>query len=138
MPIISHNEPRLAAAIESAEAAFWADIVANYPEATSGDLSPTETIKLETAMRSAVTEWLMFNADVPVTPQTAEIMLHRIEYIYRGGHDSLLLTDSDKEHIAYCITQGISEGDLCTMLVISPFKEEEVYGYWEINNCPDA
>lgn len=135
MSIISNDDPRLVDALESATCAFWADIAMNYPDATSNDLSPNETIKLATAMRSAVTEWLQFNADAPL--HTSTIMLHRIEYYYRGGHGALLLTDSDKEHIAYCISVGNSEGELCTMLEISPIVDEEVYGYWKINNNPE-
>jgi len=131
MPIISTDESRLSDALDTAEDLFWNSIASDFREATSGDLSPAEAINLTTAMRSAVTEWLQFNADTP--PQTATVMLHRIEYYYRG-HNSLLLTDSDKEHIAYCISEGISEGDLCTMLQISSVKEEEVFGYWKINN----
>ena len=131
MAIISNDESRLRAALDTAEDLFWNSIASDYPEAESGDLSPIAAIDLATAQRAAVTEWLELNADTP--PQTATVMLHRIEYYYRG-HASLLLTDTDKEQIAYCISEGISEGDLCTMLEISPVKEEEARGYWKINN----
>ena len=131
MPILSMDESRLGAALDTAEDLFWNSIAKDYLEAQTGDLSPACAIALSTAMRAAVTEWLELNADTP--PQTATVMLHRIEYYYRG-HASLLLTDTDKEQIAYCISEGISEGDLCTMLEISPVKEEEARGYWKINN----
>lgn len=92
---------------------------------------------LAAAMRSAVVEWLQFNAGEVAVTQIAEIMLHRIEYHYKGGYGAMLLTDSDKEHIAYSITQGISEGVVCTTLDISEDESKEVYGYWKINNCPE-
>ena len=131
MPILSNDESRLSNALDTAEDLFWNSIASDYPEANSGDLSPACAIALADAQRAAVVEWLELNADTP--PQTATVMLHRIEYYYRG-HASLLLTDTDKEQIAYYISEGISEGDLCTMLEISPVKEEEVHGYWKINN----
>ena len=131
MPIISNDESRLQSTLDEADSEFWEYIANAYPEAESGDLSPACAIALADAQRAAVTEWLELNADSP--PQTATVMLHRIEYYYRG-HASLLLTDTDKEQIAYCISEGISEGDLCTMLEISPVKEEEARGYWKINN----
>jgi len=139
MTIPSKNEARMAEAIEDAEIAFWSVIVDAYPEATHGDFSPEATFALDAALKEAVTLWLEWNADPQESEQkVAEIMLHRIEYNYRGGHNALLLTDGDKEHIAYSISQGISEGELCTMLEISPVRSEEVYGYWKINNNPDA
>ena len=136
----SKDTARLDAAVESAESAFWADVAANYPEAKTGDFSPEAAVALEAVLRTAIVLWLEWNADEePVEePQTAEILLHRIEYFYRHPHDSLLLTDSDKEHIAREISAGIREGELCTMLATSPTREIEVYGYWNINNCPDV
>ena len=133
MPIISMDESRLSEALDTAEDLFWGCVGTNYPEARAGDLSPARAIALSTAMREAVVEWLEFNVDTP--PNTATIMLHRIEYYYRG-HNALLLTDSDKEQIAYCISEGISEGDLCSTIEVSPVREEEVRGYWKINNNP--
>ncbi len=137
MTIVSKDEERLAVAIELAEAEFWESIAASYPEAETGDLSPACSIALSLAMDAAVVEWLQFNVDAPEVTKTAEVMLHRIEYYYRD-YDDLELTDSDKEHIAYSISNGIREGELCTTTEVSPIKEEEVYGYWKINNNPDA
>ena len=128
MAIISKDEGRLSEALDTAEDLFWNCIASDYPEATSGDLSPACAIALSTAMRAAVVEWLELNADTP--PKTATIMLHHIEYYYRDN-DALLLTDSNKEQIAYCISEGISEGDLCD---IPDGHFFEVRGYWKINN----
>jgi len=138
MPIISHDEARIATALESAEAAFWADIVASYPEATSGDLSPKASMDLAWSMREAIVEWLQFNCDVPPPePKVADIMLHRIEYNYEDSE--LELTDGDEEHIAYCISNGISEGELSTTVAVTTEKcIQSVRGYWKINNNPDA
>ena len=128
MPIISNDESRLRDALEEAETAFWDTIVAKYPEAESGDLSPACSSALATAQRAAGTEWLELNADAP--PQTATVMLHRIEYYYRD-HPEMVLNDGEREHIAYCISEGISEGDLCTM---PDGYAIELHGYWKINN----
>lgn len=134
MTLISNDMARLTKALGSAEAAFWADIEKSYPEATSGDLSPIEANNVVWAMRVALVEWLEFNCDIPREPQrTTEVMLHRIEYFYRD-HDNILITDGDKEHIAYSISQGISEGELCAL---KDDNETEVYGWWKINNNPE-
>ena len=128
MPIISNDETRVGNALAEAEAIFWEYIADAFPEATSGDLSPACAIALSTTMRAALVEWLEFNADSP--PQVATVMLHRIEYYYRD-FNAMDLTDGDEEHIAYCISEGISEGDLCATNVNDG---SDIYGYWKINN----
>ena len=128
MAIVSNDEDRLREALSTAEDMFWNSIASDYPEAESGDLSPACAIALATAQREAVVEWLELNADSP--PQTATVMLHRIEYYYRGEPE-MALDDSEREHIAYSISQGISEGNLCTM---PDGYITEVLGYWKINN----
>ena len=134
MTIPSKNEPRMVEAIEDAEIAFWSVIVDAYPEALHGDFSPEATFALDAALKAAVTLWLEWNADPQESETlTTEIMLHRIEYNYKG-FDDLELTSGDEEHIAYSISQGISEGDLCTHIQAG----QEVHGYWKINNNPDA
>lgn len=132
MPIISKDEDRLVIALVIAENFFWGAIAANYPEALSSDLSPHESTKLSNAMRSAIIEWLQLNTGGTPVTQTAEIMLHRIEYHYHEV-DDVKLSNSDEEHIAYSISQGISEGDLCTHIGAG----QQAYGYWEINNNPE-
>jgi len=138
MTIPSKNEARMAEAIEDAEIAFWSVIVDAYPEATHGDFSPEATFALDAALKVAVTLWLEWNADPQESEQkVAEIMLHRIEYNYED--DELELTDGDEEHIAYCISNGISEGELSTTVAVTTEKcIQSVRGYWKINNNPDA
>jgi len=138
MPIPSKDINRMTAAIEEAESAFWADIVTSYPEAKHGDFSPEATLALSDALFTAVTLWLEWNAD-PQESDTkiANIMLHRIEYNYND--DELTLTDADEEHIAYCISNGTSEGELSTTVAVTTEKcIQSVRGYWKINNNPDA
>ena len=133
----SKDTARLNAAIESAESAFWADIVTNYPEAEHGDFSPEATIALDNALRTAVTLWLEWNADPQDNePKVTEVLLHRIEYTY--DYEELEVSHADAEYIANKITQGFSEGELCTFAPVSPDSEQEVRGYWKINNNPDA
>ena len=52
---------RLEAVTQKAEDAFWSVIVAEFPEATSGDLSPLTTIRMIEAMKAAVSEWVWAN-----------------------------------------------------------------------------
>jgi hypothetical protein len=49
-------------ALDSAENAFWDSIASSFPEATSGDLSPTEYFNLRKAMKASVEKWLKNNA----------------------------------------------------------------------------
>ena len=116
--------------IDDAEWAFWAIVAKAYPEAQSGDLSPMATIEFNAAIVTAVTHWLELNADPQESEhKVTEIMLHRIEYFYTDG---ITLTDCDAEHIAYSISQGVSEG-----VQFEP-DESTVHLYWKINNNPDA
>ncbi len=126
----SKDVNRMNDVIDDAEWAFWAIIAKAYPEARAGDFSPMATIEFNAAVVTAVTHWLELNADTPEENWlTTEIMLHRIEYFYTDG---ITLTDCDAEHIAYSISQGVSEG-----VQFEP-DESTVHLYWKINNNPDA
>jgi hypothetical protein len=46
---------------------FWEVIVAHFPHATSGDLSPLTTVKLSIVAEEAVAEWIAYNATTRVT-----------------------------------------------------------------------
>jgi hypothetical protein len=46
---------------EDASDAFWAVIVKNFPEATTGDLSPLTTFAFDQAAEAAVEEWVWAN-----------------------------------------------------------------------------
>lgn len=132
MTIVSKDEYRTVEALQAAEDAFWASIVASYPEAKSGDLSPYQSIRVILRMREALIEWLEFNCDEDETPlRTTEILQHRIEYTY--DDEELKLLDVDKEHITDQITNGFSEGEL-----IVNTGGNVVRGYWKINNNPDV
>jgi hypothetical protein len=48
-------------ATEDALEVFWQSIAAAYPQATSGDLSPGQTVALERAAEKAVEEWVHYN-----------------------------------------------------------------------------
>lgn len=45
--------------------AFWSVVVAAYPDATTGDLSPETTVALRRLARQAVAEWMRFNVLPP-------------------------------------------------------------------------
>jgi hypothetical protein len=50
---------------DEAQEAFWQVIVQRYPEATTGDLSPLTTVRLQDAAENAIGEWI--HANVPTT-----------------------------------------------------------------------
>jgi hypothetical protein len=47
--------------VEAAMDAFWESVANEYPEATTGDMSPLAEIAFENAARSAVVEWIANN-----------------------------------------------------------------------------
>ena len=47
--------------VEDALQEFWGLIAEQYPQATSGDLSPLRCIRLHIAARDAVEEWVWAN-----------------------------------------------------------------------------
>ena len=116
---------------------FWNAIATQYREIESGDFPPDLAMEMSDKLTQFVTVWLKMNEPTPVAPKVTEIMLHRIEYNY--DDNELELTSGDEEHIAYQISQGISEGELCTLVPVTTEKwGTEVRGYWKINNNPDA
>jgi hypothetical protein len=47
--------------IGKALCAFWQEIVERFPQAESGDLSPSTTLTLSMAARDAIEEWISYN-----------------------------------------------------------------------------
>lgn len=56
-------EQRITAAAEKAQQAFWSVIAAEFPEATTGDLSPEVSSRLDAAIANAVESWVMWNVE---------------------------------------------------------------------------
>lgn len=54
-------EPKLDAALDDAEQAFWREIVRHYPEATAGDLQPEVVGEFRRVARGAIQIWLENN-----------------------------------------------------------------------------
>ncbi len=48
-------------AVENGMDAFWTSVAKKFPQVKSGDFSPEETDKLESAMKAAVSSWLKNN-----------------------------------------------------------------------------
>jgi len=113
--------------IDQAQTAFWAGVVAEYTESKTGDLSPDTVFHFERAMREALTEWVESNVP-PFENKTIEILLHTVEYWYREADETMEMSESDIEHIAYMISQGFGSGELCTV----DLDEKEWFGWWEI------
>lgn len=56
--LISTDKQRLSEVIEDAQMAFWAVVADKYPEITTGDFSPQDSIELDDALTKAVISWL--------------------------------------------------------------------------------
>jgi hypothetical protein len=70
---------------EKALDAFWQTIVEQFPEATTGDLSPWATITLSLAAEKAVAEWIANN----VTTQDCDIAVgYRFRLFRLDGRDT--------------------------------------------------
>ena len=54
-------EERIKTAKEKAAFAFWAVVAEQFPEAKSGDMSPLEVNGIETAMGTAIDQWIKNN-----------------------------------------------------------------------------
>lgn len=52
---------RIRAAVEKAREAFWSAIAEEFPEIRTGDLSPGDTMAMETATNSVVVAWIFGN-----------------------------------------------------------------------------
>ena len=55
------DKAELQSLIDQAFDAFWGVIAKRFPEATTGDLSPWATIRLDDAAHVAVSEWIHNN-----------------------------------------------------------------------------
>jgi hypothetical protein len=55
------NSSELKNLLCEAEVAFWQVIANRFPEAKTGDLSPSATVRLSQAQEEAVTEWIANN-----------------------------------------------------------------------------
>lgn len=47
--------------VEDALSAFWASVAAAYPQATTGDMTPSGEVRLKRAAIAAVEEWVEYN-----------------------------------------------------------------------------
>ncbi len=104
--------------------AVGAALISNFPEALTGDVSPTAQAVLDAASKALVNDWV--DANVPVKEKkTVEILLHDIEYEYDVA--SHVMSDGDMEHIAYSISQGFREGQLTADTCCGV-----MYGWWNI------
>ncbi len=124
------DQARFDQVIDNANAAFWESVVAEYSEATTGDLSPDSVFFLEKAMREALAEWTENNVS-PFENKTVEILLHDVEYWYKEADETVEIDECGIEHIAYSISQGMREGELFT--AVPDDEHGNTYaGWWAI------
>ena len=70
---------RIDEATQAASLKFWESIGAAFPEATSGDFGPEETLAIERAMREAVATWVFWNVQ-------GKILLGAVAELTKRGH----------------------------------------------------
>lgn len=68
MPDINHRDlnlqnfsEKINEAVDAAQEAFWAVVAQKFPEVTTGDFSPLDTVQFKTACDVAVEMWLTYN-----------------------------------------------------------------------------
>ncbi len=57
------DETRIKKALNKGEDAFWEAVAAQFPEATSGDLSPDAVFAIRRAMEQAIQAWVDANVN---------------------------------------------------------------------------
>lgn len=58
---LTYTASQINDALFDAGEAFWASVASSFPEVKTGDFSPSDTFKLEKAMKDAITTWLKEN-----------------------------------------------------------------------------
>ena len=72
--------------------AFWQVIVKHFPKATTGDLSPLTTVRLNQAAKAAIKEWIVYNA----TTQESDIAVgYRFKLLSQVDRFPDFLTSTD-------------------------------------------
>lgn len=61
---VQRRRRRFDDAADTALAALWDAVAAEYPEVTTGDFGPAETMEIERAVRTAMSLWLRYNRPV--------------------------------------------------------------------------
>jgi hypothetical protein len=53
---------RIDDAVHAAEYAFWSEVAGSFPEVKTGDFSPSDSVKLQKAMKEAILSWVKINS----------------------------------------------------------------------------
>jgi polyhydroxyalkanoate synthesis regulator phasin len=69
---MSLDKRKLEEVFGEAEMAFWDAVASSFPEIKSGDLSPSDSAKLEKAMKEAIQSWYVGNQ--PAGESTSQIV----------------------------------------------------------------
>jgi len=70
---MSLDAKRLDKVFEDAEMAFWEAVAKALPEIKTGDFSPSDSIKLEKAMKDAIQSW--YEGNLPVGKSASQTIL---------------------------------------------------------------
>lgn len=60
-PNVAPSSERVEEAVRRAGEAFWAEVVAHFPETTTGDFPPDVSVALDREMIRAVAAWVYYN-----------------------------------------------------------------------------
>ncbi len=121
------SESKFNEVASDAQFAFWAIVAERFPEATTGDLSPAMSHKLDCVMGEALTEWIDNNL-AEVIIKNHEILQHNIEHWMHGT--DMEMTEDDYDHIKNMIIGGYDQGELRGL----DEDDKSHRGWWNINN----
>ena len=95
------RQDRLEPALSDALVAFWRSVVADFPEATRGDLTPEADHRLMTAARAALREWVELNVDFDPEAErdTWRTGYHNAEAATRRTEARLAAVEALCEHV---------------------------------------
>ena len=77
---------RVDIAVNEGAERFWQAVAETFPEVTSGDFTPADTARLETALREAVEQWLFYNSNARDEADSAVPRAFCGHYDAHGGH----------------------------------------------------
>ena len=69
---MSLDKRKLNKVFEEAEIAFWGSVAESLPEIKTGDFSPSDSAKLEKAMKEAIQSW--YEGNLPVGKSASQII----------------------------------------------------------------
>ena len=100
-------DSRIDHAIDSGIDTLWVHIRNQFPEASSGDLSPGTAYDLEIWVRKAVEEWVEMNVPKPTAPKSMYYVQRTTVQVAKvlatSGEHALALAQSNWDHPCWLV-----------------------------------